>query len=57
MDGAVAGGVEGDLGARRLHCAAAVLHRLLDQRLHARLGHDPERKQRRQRELSNVLES
>ena len=48
VDGPVAGRVEGDLGARALlhrgpAAAPAVLHRLLDQGLHPRLGHHPGR--------------
>ena len=46
VDGPVAGRVEGDLGARPLlhGCTtASVLHRLLDQGLHPRLGHHPGR--------------
>ena len=48
VDGPVAGRVEGDLGARTLlnggaPAAPTVLHRLLDQGLHPRLGHHPGR--------------
>ena len=49
VDGPVAGRVEGDLGARTLlhSCTtASVLHRLLDQGLHPRLGHHPGRQKK-----------